>query len=142
MQNISKIRNKIVIAALVLSVVGAGVLGVNSVSAQSTGTTSLVQKIAQKFNLNQSDVQAVFDQDHQDRHAQMAANYETQLSQYVTDGKITEAQKQLVLAKHKEMETNRETEMQIMQNWAKENNIDLQYLMPHGGKGMHKKFAQ
>lgn len=39
--------------------------------------SSIVQKIADKFGLNKSDVQAVFDQDLADRKAAMEGKFET-----------------------------------------------------------------
>ncbi len=159
MQKFATPKKTLAIAAIVLTVAGAGVFGIANANAQTATTdnpmSSLVQKIATKFNLNQNEVQAVFDQEHAERHAQMDAQYEQRLSQLVTDGKITEQQKQLILNKHKEMQANRETEMAALQNmtdeerraamekkrtelenWAKDNNIELQYVMPFG-KGGH-----
>ncbi len=155
---------KSLIAATVVTVLGVGTLGAGRVFAQTTNTSSnptssLVQKIAERFGLQQADVQAVFDQERQDRQAEMETKYETQLSQYVTDGKITEAQKQLILAKHKELQAQREarkddfqtmtqderraakeTERQELQTWAKENSIDLRYLMfGHGMRGHRER---
>ncbi len=125
-------------------------LGVTKATSAATTDTanpvsSLVQKISVKFNLNQSDVQAVFDQDHADRKAQRENKYDAQLTQNVTIGKITKAQKDLILAKHKEIISLQKTDMQNMKNmtheerkaatlkkrtelevWAKQNNIDIQ----------------
>ncbi len=126
--------------------------------------SSLVQKIADKFGLNKDEVQAVFDQDRQARFAEMEKNrvahqaemeakLTAQLDQDVKDGKITPAQKDLIIAKRKEFEAARQTEMQSLQgktgddlkaaieakkiqmqtqrtdleNWAKQNNIDIKY---------------
>lgn len=141
-----------------VTVMGIGLLGSSSVFAQTSTTTqnpmtSLVQRIATKFGLNQADVQAVFDADREAHHAEMKANFEKQLSQYVTDGKITDAQKQLILKKRTELEAAREAkkdsstnltpeerksqmdaERTALETWAKENGIDMQYLMPKGGR--------
>ncbi len=152
---------KTVTTLALVTVLGLGGLGATSSFAQTTNTsdnhmTSLVQKIATKFGLKQADVQAVFDEEHQAREAAMEAKVETQLSQYVSDGKITEAQKQLILQKRKELAAKHETLRATMQNltpeerkskmeaeraeldaWAKQNGIDTQYLMMFGGKGHH-----
>lgn len=122
---------------------------------------SLVQKLASRFGLKTSDVQAVFDQDRTDRRAAMQANYEARLTRLVKDGKITEAQKTLILAKHQELAAKRQSEMQAMQGktaeerralmqsrktvreaerteieaWAKANGIDVTYVMGFGGMG-------
>ena len=150
-------KKQLAITALVITIAGAGLFTSTKVFAQSTTGTnpmsSMVQKIADKFGLNKNDVQAVFDQERTERQAEMQAKYETQLTQYVKDGKITEAQKQLILTKHKEIQANRTSEMQSMQGktqaerktamdakrteletWATQNGIDVKYLM--GGMGM------
>jgi hypothetical protein len=152
------LNKKIIITALAIATLGAGILTSSKVFAQTTPSgnnpmSTLIQKIATKFGLNTSDVQAVFDQDRTDQEAQQETDYEARLTQAVTDGKITEAQKQLILTKHKELEASRQNQMQNMQGktdterkaamesertaletWAKENNIDMSYLM--GGRGM------
>ena len=118
-----------------------------SISDQSP-MASLVQKIADKFGLNKDEVQAVFDQNRQEHQAQMQAKSEEQLSQDVTDGKITEEQKQKILEKRQELQENRQSKMEEMrnmtaeerkaamekerqelENWVKENGIDHNYLM-------------
>lgn len=160
--------NKKTIATMaVVAVLGMGVLGSSSAFAQTSTTdqnpmSSLVQSIATKFGLKEADVQAVFDAQREKHHEQMQADAEKKLTQYVTDGKITEAQKQLILQKREEMHEAREAKKQSyssltpeerksqmeakrteLEAWAKENGIDMQYLMlggrGHGGfKGMHQ----
>ncbi len=152
--------NKKTIATFaVVTVLGLGILGSSSAFAQSASNSqspmsSLVQRVAEKFGLNQTDVQAVFDEAHEEKKAEKQANFETKLSQYVADGKITEDQKQLILQKRTELDAQRETNKESMQNlsgderrakmeeersaleaWATENGIDIQYLMPQGGRG-------
>lgn len=145
------IKSKITLSLLVLILTGLGVFGITRVSAQdSSNYPSIIQKLAQKFGLKEEDVQAVFNQDKEERHTQMQARFEEQLAQAVTDGKITETQKQLILEKHKELEANRQpwigmkdktheerraardAERQELESWAKQNGIDLDYL---GGFG-------
>lgn len=137
--------------------IGGTVFGATATHAQDANTAqqNLIQKIATRFNLNQADVQAVFDQDRTERQAAMKAEAQQRLNQLVTDGKITEAQKQLIITKQQELETKREsnkttmqnltpeqrktamdTQRQELQTWASQNGIDLQYLMfGHGGPG-------
>lgn len=156
-------NKKILLTSLTVVALGAGLLTTTRVFAQTSTDpmSSIVQKIADKFGLNKSDVQAVFDQDRADRKTAMEQKFEKQLDQDVKDGKITEAQKQLIIAKRKELETTRQNNMQNMQgkskdeikagmeankatmeaerksleDWAKQNGIDVKYLM--GGFGMH-----
>jgi len=163
------IKNKIILSIVGLALVGTILFGAVNTFAESTTSdqnpmASLVQKIADKFGLKKEDVQAVFDQDRQERQVQMQTRFEEQLSQDVKDGKITEAQKQLILEKRKELEANRQAKMESMKNmtqderkaamekerqelesWAKENGIDLKYLMggfkghPGGFRGDWRK---
>lgn len=89
---------------------GVAVFGAKYTNAQTMPTgpnSSLAQKLSQRFNLNQTDVQKFFDEEHQARESQMQQNLETKLSQAVTSGKITEAQKQAILAKMAELKSNK-----------------------------------
>lgn len=93
---------------MALAIIATTIATSSIVSAQdATGSNSIVAAIAAKFNLNQSDVQAVFDEEHNKREAEMQKQVETKLTQAVTDGKITEAQKQAIIAKMTEMKSNR-----------------------------------
>lgn len=139
---------KILIPALLLIIGGLVFFNISYVYAQNTQENypSIIQKLVEKFGLKESDVKAVFDQDRQERQAQMQAKFEEKLNQAVKDGKLTEDQKQLILAKHKELQARRATKPENWQNmtreqrqefnqaqrkeledWAKQNNIDLQY---------------
>lgn len=153
-----KYKKPLMVAAAV-GTVGLASLGA-VVSAQTAGTTpqsSLIDKIAQKFNLKKEDVKAVFDQDHAEREATMQKNVEDELTQAVKDKKITEEQKQKILAKRKELQAQRaadrdnfkdkteaerhaamEQKRTELEQWAKDNNIPtdyLRYVMGHGGPG-------
>ncbi|MCX8008770.1 MAG: hypothetical protein N3A54_03625 [Patescibacteria group bacterium] len=118
--------------------------------------TLLIQKIADKFRLNKNDVQAVFDEHHKEMRAVMFARWEEKLSQLVNEGKITQAQKTLILNKMKELAEKREANKTAWQNktreeireqmrkereeleqWAKNNGIDPQYLIGFG-RGFYK----
>lgn len=130
--------------------------GTFAVHAQESSdpVSPIAQEIAKKFNLNVSEVKAVFDSHRQNRMTTMQAQYEAALTKDVADGKITEAQKQLILAKHKEIMANRqnkkadfktlpvdqrksamEKQRTDLQTWATQNGIDLKYLV--GGFAMH-----
>lgn len=151
-------KRKVILPLITVAIIaGAGALTVKTAYAQDlTQYPPIVQKIADKFGLNVTDVQAVFDQDREEHHAQMQAQYEERLNQAVTDGKITEEQKQLILSKQQELmqqhqqdmqdwqnlsveerQQQRETHKQELQTWAQQNNIDLAYLFglmgPHRG---------
>ena len=151
---------KTIITIAAVSVLSGGVVAATTAFAQTTqgGQTnvpSLTQEIADKFHLNLFDVQSVFNQNRQERLNKMESNYETYLANLVKESKITQEQEQLIIAKHKElmsqMQSNsknfktmnpaeRQAQMQSMkqglQNWAKQNNIPLQYLRPNGAGKM------
>lgn len=148
---------KILFSVLGLALVTLAAVNAPIVSAQDTSAfSSLVTKIAGRFNLKESDVKVVFDEARQEHHAQMQVRYVEWLTQAVRDGKITEAQKQLLVAKHKEVGVKRVADMEDFKNltleeqraakekvrteletWAKQNGIDLSYLF--GGFGHHKR---
>ena len=70
----------------------------------STGNhATLVDKIAQKFNLNKDEVQKVFDEDKTSHEAARTGKLTARLDQAVKDGKITEVQKTANLQKMQEM---------------------------------------
>lgn len=141
-------------------VVATNAFAQTSANGQS-GVPSLVQEIADKFHLNTSDVQSVFTQHRQEMMAKQESNYENYLKNLVSTGKITDAQEQLILNKHKELisqmqsilknfksmtPAQRRAQMQAttqdLQNWAKQNNIPLQYLRPFGpGMGRFGRFV-
>lgn len=146
--------------SLVLTAV-AGSLGLATIggsavlAANGNGNTpradhqsSLVSAIATKFNLNQADVQAVFDaqraQFQAEHQAQFEAKLNERLAQAVTNGKLTQAQADTIKAKIQSEKTFMETlkdktpeerrdamksHMTELQQWAKDNNIPTQYLM-------------
>lgn len=119
-------------------------------SGSSTSGDSLVDKIATKFNLNKSDVQAVFDADRTEHDAERQQKLEERLSQAVTDGKITSEQKDEILAKLKDMQTYMDsikdksedekrslmkTKMDELKKWAEDNNLSDYMPMGHGPGG-------
>ncbi len=152
-------HKKLFVTATALAIVGTTLLTAQHAFAQTSDTTqnpmsSLVNKISTKFGLNKAEVQAVFDEEHQAREAEMKQREEQRLSQLVTDGKITEAQKQLILSKRQELMAERQSEREnfqkmteeerratmekhskALQEWAQANGIDPQYLQPMGPKG-------
>lgn len=82
--------------------------------------TSLIQKIAQKFNLKEADVKTVFDAHHTEMKVKMQTRVDEKLSQLVKEGKITEAQKKLIIEKHKELQAKHEQQKEAMKNMTPE----------------------
>lgn len=141
-------NKKIVLSILGLSLLGLGSFGAIKASAQANNGQYplIIQKLAEKFGLKQEDIKSVFDQVRTDRVTQMQTKFDDYLSQAVKDGKLTEAQKQLILQKRQEIQAQRQTNMNNHQNlrsslsdWAKQNNIPIQYLF--GGIGMGRGFG-
>ncbi len=155
------ISKQILIPAMLMVVGSSIVLGTTYVSAQEglDSSTSIVNKIAQKFGLKTEDVQAVFDEHHAEMKTQMKGKLVDRLSQLVSEGKITEAQKEAIMAKMDELSAarlslnerskemtpeERKAEMEKtraeLEAWAKEQGLDLSAI---GGLffGHHKGFG-
>lgn len=136
--------------ASVVSLGGLAGSGVVSAAANpsSSGSNSLADAIASKFHLNKSDVQSVIKQNHQQHEAEHQQKYEARLDQAVKDGKLSSAQKDQILAKEKELKSYKDSikdktpeerhklmkaKLDELKTWAKQNNIDMQYLRPGPG---------
>lgn len=146
----------LVVPAVLLTVAGVGLAAQaatsdGSVRFGANPMASLVAAIAQKFNLSTADVQQVFN----DQRTQMVAQHEqmatARINQAVTDGKLTQAQATLIIAKHAELKTFRaslegkteaeqmaamKAQMESLKQWATDNGIPREYLGGHAfGKG-------
>lgn len=147
------ISKKIILTGLAAAIVGTATLGTSQiVHAQTTGNnpmSQLTQMIAQKFNLNQSQVQAVVDQFQKQRKTQIQQKIQqrenTRLDQLVSQGKITGQQKQAILDEQAKLKseynpqsfkgiTAAQRRQQIqkeqaeIQAWAKTQGISASYL--------------
>lgn len=138
-------NKKLIAVILALGIIAsAGYFGTTYALAEETtpGYSTLVQKIAQKFNLKESDVQAVFDSVRDERKEQHKATLIANLDKAVADGVITEAQKQALLTKMQEKHDSRVADRVAFKTWLKDQGIDGQklakYLMP--GRGRHFGF--
>lgn len=137
-------NKKTLAVVLALGVIASvGYFGVNQVSAADNNPMhqNLISKIAQKFNLKESDVEAVFDAVRDEKRDEMKKSREEKLTQAVKDGVITEAQKTLLLSKFDEHLEERGEKREEMQKWFSDNGIDQtklrDYLRPIGrGRGM------
>ena len=155
-------KKKLLLSAAVVTLAGLSYFGTGYTFAQSTDSqsTTLVQKIATKFGLNQTDVQAVFDEHRDEHHQQMQTRFEEKLTQLVKDGKLTEEQKTKIIAKFSEMKEQndttreamrdktpeerkaaRDTKQEELKTWAEANGIDVDVLTgafgPGRGMGKH-----
>lgn len=145
---IKKLTHKRVIVPtmITLGIIMIGLLTISYSSVKAEGDyPSIVKKIAEKFNLNEKDVQAVFDEDRQSHFADMQARWSEKLDDLVNEGKITKEQKDAIVKKHEEMHNKmlelkdlspeeRKTKMQEIHEdlkaWADENGIDLAFVGP------------
>lgn len=126
-------------------------------SSSTNPDNSLVSKIASKFNLDKSEVQAVFDENHQERMQEMKTKRAEALKQAVTDGKLTQKQADHITAVWKQIDSLMgdkrpdqqssatrkaiKTKMDNLRTWAKNQGIDLSSIEglggPRGGHGGH-----
>lgn len=157
-----------------LTLLGGGVLGTAVISNADTTTTNaekpqfmsnIVVAIATKFGLNQAEVQAVFDSEMTKQRTEMEAKmkeaFTTRINTAVAEGKLTQAQADLIFAKKIELEAKLESvrssgtkpakeemeaEITNIKTWAETNNIPKEYLMfkfrMHGGKGFGDKMMK
>lgn len=151
----------------VTAISAAGFTGVQIANAatdtSSTAThpmSSLVDAVASKFNLNKTDVQAVFDEQRDKMESEREADVKGQVAQLVSDGKITQDQADKINKKRAELKTERDanrtsretlskTERKAkmderkaaIDTWLEQNSIDKQYAYlligghGHGGHG-------
>ena len=152
----TKIIGLTAVAMIVVTITAvAGVIGLTRVSAAlgSLGLhngkiPTIITNLANRFNLNPTDIQTVFDQTR-------TQNEDTRLSQLVTDGKITEAQKKLIIDKRTEIEgkvaeinnkqmtaSERKDALDTLRDdiilWASDNKIDESDVLM--GEGMGRGF--
>jgi len=147
-----KTKKKMLVIAATVIAVGGGVVGSSKTFAQGLDRSddpmsSLVTKIAERFNLNKDEVKQVFDAELEEHHKEMQEKAADDLNKLVEDGKITEAQKQLIIDKRTELHTSHmgkmanlqgstreeikaamEKEKLELEQWAKVNGIDVSYV--------------
>ncbi len=145
-----KRKQKIALGVAIAAISSMTLLGANMASANASGET-LAARIATKFNLNQTEVQKVVDELHTEEAANRATERSAELQAKVDAGTITAAQKTLIENKLKEIEAEREenrdqtlTETEhhakmeasrtALEQWAKDNGIDMS-LLHLGGHG-------
>lgn len=140
-----KRNNKIIIgsvaAAMLLSV---ALIAPPTMAANSAQVNGMVQAIANKFNLKPSEVQSVVDQYRASQQTKKQQNFQTALDKAVTAGKLTSAQRDLILAEETQVQA-RLTQIKAMtsqadrttalkqlrtdvSDWAKQNGIDLKWV--------------
>jgi len=147
-----KKKHKLAVALAITTAFAITGIGLSQAQAEDSTKTNLVDKLASRFNLNKDEVQKVFDENHSEMRAQKEQDYLSRLNQAVTDGKLTTQQKDLLVAKHTELETfmtslqgktatERRAAMDAqrteLEKWATDNSIPRDYLMMMGGREGH-----
>ncbi|MFH1078192.1 MAG: hypothetical protein V1745_02850 [Patescibacteria group bacterium] len=148
------------ISLTALTVAGLLAAGAGATYAATTGTgtnkplANLIEKLSTRFSLNATDIQQVFDEERQQmqeqRQTDMQARQKERLDTAVTDGTITQAQEDLILAKHDEIQAFHEglrdmdatergeaikTHIASLKAWAEANGIPERFLPMGGGMG-------
>jgi len=153
-------NKKLLITVLSLVLLGGASFAVVKASAEETRPhhQTIIEKLVERFGLNQEEVEQLFDEVREERQAQMKAQHQEKLNALVEEGKITEEQKQAIIAKHEEMQAEKQENFgawkdldpeerrakkqehrEEMQTWAEENGIDLYLLHRLGGRGLKGK---
>ncbi len=137
------------IAGLALFLV-MGTACTNEISADplednENGQLSLLERIAERFDLDIDEVTDFIEELKEERRAGMEERFEERLDELVEDGKITVGQKEAILEKKEKMEAFREDleDMKVSQareamkemkeelkDWAEENDLELKYFFP------------
>ncbi len=117
------------------------------------GQLSLLERIAERFDLDIDEVTDFVEELMEERRAGMEERFEERLDELVEDRKITNDQKEAILEKKEEMEAFREDleDMKVSQareamkemkkelkDWAKENDLELKYFFPKDGQKRFK----
>ncbi len=125
--------------------IGSGVVAAKT----SSSYPLIVQRLAERFNLQPEEVNKVFTQVQQERWKQRQTLFEERLETAVKDGKITRTQKEALLKKRAEIQKKMDeirnssltpqekweklSKLRLeMQNWAKDNQIDLSLCLGPG----------
>lgn len=135
-----------IFAAVIIS---GALWSTNQVNAQTSDPILIIDRIAQRFNLDRSDVQQVFDEAREEHQNMMQERFLEALEKAVSEGKITSDQKEALLEKHNEIMANREAFVEEMRDmtpqerrlamrnhgedlreWAQSQGINLDEIMP------------
>ncbi len=154
-------KAKLLLPIAAVAVTAITMYGANQIMAFNGGGQHdvLIQKLATTFGKSETEVQTVFNQYRTEQQETREAEFESRLGAAVSEGKLTEAQKQLVVTKHAELQAQheadfankeamtkeewqakRQAEHDSLDSWAESNGIDLSDVMPErgsmgGGKG-------
>jgi hypothetical protein len=107
----------------------------------------IIQKLVERFDLDSEEVVEVFSEARQERQAEKEERFAGRLEEAVSQGELTEEQKEALLAKHEELQQEREanreefrslsweerrelrqSRREELEAWAQANGIDVSYL--------------
>jgi len=148
-------NKKIIIPIMTLALFAAATYGSKAFAYEGGYHSDLIAEIAQRFNLNQAEVQSVFDEQRGEIRARHQEMFEQRLANAVESGQITEDQKQLIIERHEQMQEERASSLENWQNltpeerrqanqerkdqmeaWAEENGLDANFFsLMNGGHG-------
>lgn len=150
-------KQALLIPVVAFMIVGGTLIAVMPARASTTAPqrSVLVQKLSQRFGLQETEVELVMQEVRQEHQQEMQQRLEARLDQAIKNGNLTEVQKQAILAKHQELlakweagreqfqnmtpEERREAREQArveLEAWAQENGIDMKFFMiMHKGMG-------
>ena len=143
-------NKKIVVTVLTLALAGSAVVASRTSAQGIFSGDNFISTLAQKFGKSEDEIKTVFDQVRNERQAEMQTLQAERLDQAVSDGNLTEDQKQMILSKKAELQAerqaerdNRQAHQQELKTWAEENGIDTQYLFGFGpGKAGGRGFGR
>ena len=138
-------------------IVFLGILTVVAVGTRAAETEypPMVQKLAERFNLDPEEVGSFFIGEIEQKREQMKLRFEEWLEKAVSEGKLTEEQKQAILTKRDELQGKREELKELsseerweamkelkeeMKTWAEENDINLGWV--YKGIGFRRGFVK
>ena len=148
------INNKFIAPVVVTLILIVAAVSTTAISAHGFSEKGdLASKFAERFNLDEGEVESFFNEQKADHFANMQTVLEERLQKAVKNGKLTEEQKQEWLEMNEEFvtemdsysELNHEERMEMisqhhdqMRIWFDQNGVDKGTLMPIIG-GMHNK---
>jgi hypothetical protein len=125
---------KVIIPTIILGV--ATLAGVTAYTgnalADSSQKQNMIDELSNKLGVDKSKVTTAFDEIKTQKEAERQANVATQLDKAVTDGVITSEQKQKIVDKEAELKAQMEKQKTDLDQWIKDNNIDVSKLRSYG----------
>ncbi len=155
-------KSKFVLPVALIIVAGTAFIGSNVFAQASQSNHPFATELAAKLGIDESKVETAFDEIRTERQKEMETAFEKRVNEALSSGKITAAQKDLILKKHEELQAQRDQERASMRDatpeerrtimekrhddmkaWADENGIDYssffagrEGLQGRGGRGM------